>query len=124
MRAIDAAGPSGALHLQFQANFRYSRKDGRNIGHPNPPFSQEEFSMAETVKKTSSTKAPAKPRKAAARKGTAENGAPVNGVTEIKFSHEQVAQLAHRYWNERGRQDGHHLEDWYRAEHELRSRAS
>jgi hypothetical protein len=79
--------------------------------------------MAETIKKTSSTKAPAKPRKAAAKKESAGNGAPAHGVTEIKFSHDQVAQLAHRYWTERGRQDGHHLEDWYRAEHELRSRA-
>ncbi len=80
--------------------------------------------MAESVKKASSTKVAAKPRKTAAKKTAAGNGSPDNGVTEIKFSHEQVAQLAHRYWTERGRQDGHHLEDWYRAEHELRARAS
>jgi hypothetical protein len=86
--------------------------------------------MAETVKKASSTKAPAKPRKTAAKKTAAtENGAPgsANGasnVTEIKYSHDQVAQLAHKYWAERGRQHGHHLEDWLRAEHELRAKAS
>jgi hypothetical protein len=85
--------------------------------------------MAETIKKASSAKAPAKPRKTATKKtAAAANGAPANGVpghvTEIRYSHEQIAQLAHRYWNERGRQHGHHLEDWYRAEHELRARAS
>ena len=35
--------------------------------------------------------------------------------------HDQVAQLAHRFWNERGRAHGHHEEDWYRAEQALRS---
>ncbi|HEY1803609.1 MAG TPA: DUF2934 domain-containing protein [Terracidiphilus sp.] len=38
--------------------------------------------------------------------------------------HDQVAQLAHRFWNERGRAHGHHEEDWLRAEQELRHRAS
>jgi hypothetical protein len=80
--------------------------------------------MAETVKKASSAKAPAKPRKTAAKTIAAENGTATNGVTEIKYSHEQVAQLAHKYWAERGRQHGHHLEDWFRAEQELRARAS
>jgi Protein of unknown function (DUF2934) len=83
--------------------------------------------MAETVKKASAKpKAPAKPRKTASKK-TAENGASSNGtsnVTEIRYSHDQVAQLAHKYWADRGHRDGHHLEDWFRAEQELRSKAS
>jgi hypothetical protein len=80
--------------------------------------------MAEIVKKASSKpKAPAKPRKAAA--GTKSgNGAPKNNVTAIRFSHDQVALLAHRYFIERGHQHGHHLEGWFRAEQELRARAS
>jgi hypothetical protein len=79
--------------------------------------------MAEIVKKISSkAKAPAKPRKTAAKK-TAEISVP-NKVTPIRFSHDQVAQLAHRYWAERGHQHGHHLEDWFRAEQELRAKAS
>ncbi len=45
-------------------------------------------------------------------------------VTPISISHDQIAQLAHRYWAERGRQHGHHEEDWYRAERELLGRAS
>lgn len=87
--------------------------------------------MAETVKKKSTpakkatkngavkaAKTPAKPRKAAVKKESASN------VTEMPVSHDEIARLAHRYWNERGRQHGHHVEDWLRAEHELRQKAS
>jgi Protein of unknown function (DUF2934) len=89
--------------------------------------------MSETVKKASAKpKAPAKPRKtAASKKAAAENGthsASTNGapnnVTQMKLSHDQVAQLAHRYWAERGHKHGHHEEDWLRAEQELSSKAS
>ena len=87
--------------------------------------------MAETVKTTSTKpKAPAKPRKTAAGKNTGTNGAgpKTNGagpnVTQMGFSHDQVARLAHRFWAERGHQHGHHEEDWLRAEQELRARAS
>jgi len=76
---------------------------------------QKEIQMAEVVKKA---KAPAKPRKAAATK------APLTNLTEMPLSYDQVAQLAHRYWAERGQQHGHHVEDWFRAEQELRSKAS
>jgi hypothetical protein len=82
--------------------------------------------------KAKKTKAPAKPRKTAAKKTTAApvtdtaltNGAAHSNVTEMKPSHDQVAKLAHRYWAERGGQHGHHVEDWLRAEHELRGKAS
>jgi len=37
-------------------------------------------------------------------------------------SHEEIAQLAYRYWEARGRQDGSSDEDWLRAERELRVR--
>ena len=89
--------------------------------------------MAETVKKATSkpktatkAKTPAKSssKKTAAINGVSKtNGHPSN-VTEMKLSREQVAQLAHRYWIERGHQHGHHEEDWYRAEQELRGKAS
>ena len=83
--------------------------------------------MAESVKKTtkprakSKPKAPAKPPTSAA--ATNGSGAHSNGK-EMKLSHEQVAQLAHRFWAERGHKHGHHEEDWFRAEQELRHRAS
>ena len=39
-------------------------------------------------------------------------------------SHEEVARLAYSYWEERGRRHGSALEDWLRAENELRKRYS
>jgi len=34
-------------------------------------------------------------------------------------THDEIAQLARRYWTERGGQDGHAEQDWLRAEREL-----
>jgi hypothetical protein len=79
--------------------------------------------MAETVKKAATKpKAPAKSRKTAATKNGA-NGAPSN-VTEMPFSYDQVARLAHQLWIERGHQHGYDAEDWFRAEQMLRNKAS
>jgi len=76
--------------------------------------------MAKTVKKaTAASKATTEPRKVAAKK----KAAPANS-TPIPVSREQIAQLAHRFWAERGHQHGQHEEDWYRAERELRGMAS
>jgi hypothetical protein len=38
-------------------------------------------------------------------------------------SHDKIAALAYSYWEARGRQDGSHQEDWFRAERELRRHA-
>ena len=77
--------------------------------------------MTETVKKTAKPKTPAKPRKNAAKK---TNGA-VSNVTEMPgITYDKVAELAHKYWIERGLAHGHHEEDWFRAEQELRGKAS
>lgn len=65
--------------------------------------------MTEVVKKA---KAPAKPKKTATKK-----------AEEVKMrdpSHEQIAQLAQKFWAERGWQDGRAEQDWLRAERELR----
>ena len=82
--------------------------------------------MTEKVKKAESKskangkpKTPAKPRKKAAE----TNGNHTN-VTEFRIPHDQVAMLAHQFWAERGHQHGHHEDDWYRAEQELRGKAS
>ena len=76
--------------------------------------------MAKSVKKPSAApKAAAKPRKPAAKKSVVsakKNGHPL--------SHEKVALLAHRFFAERGHTHGHHEDDWFRAERELRARAS
>ena len=71
--------------------------------------------MAETVKKA---KAPAKPRKTAAKKTVAEE------VKAVTPSHHDIAQLAQKYWAERGWQDGYAEQDWLRAEQQLRGMAS
>jgi hypothetical protein len=80
--------------------------------------------MTDTTKKTTTRKktsasasAPtsiASKRKAVSKKGSA---AP-------SISHEEIAILAHRFWNERGRQHGHDAEDWLRAEQALLGKAS
>ena len=35
-------------------------------------------------------------------------------------THGEIAKRAHGYWEQRGRQHGSHIEDWVRAERELR----
>ena len=83
--------------------------------------------MTDAVKKTTKKaktattkeKAPAKPGK----KSAETNGSPSN-VTEIRVSHDQIAMLAHQYWSERGHQHGNDADDWFRAEQELRGKAS
>lgn len=99
--------------------------------------------MAETIKKA---KAPAKPRATAAKKAaaeTTEEGTPKTAAKSTKTAaksaskavpatnsdhrhvpHEEIAQLAHHYWTQRGHKHGHHEEDWLRAEHELRGKKS
>jgi hypothetical protein len=72
--------------------------------------------MTETVKKA---KAPAKPRKTAAKKETI-----AEVVKTTTPSREEIAELARKYWAERGWQDGYAEQDWLRAEQELRGMAS
>jgi hypothetical protein len=87
--------------------------------------------MTETVKKTTTRKpkaeTAAKPRKTAAKVNGKTNGK-LGNVTvmpsAVHPSHDQIAALAHRYWKERGYQHGHDAADWFRAEQELRAKAS
>jgi hypothetical protein len=72
----------------------------------------------QTAAKTAEVKATA-PKTNAARKNVTQMKAPL-----MRASHEEIAKLAHRYWLERGRQDGHDAEDWFRAERELLGKAS
>jgi hypothetical protein len=39
-------------------------------------------------------------------------------------SSDEIAIRAHQYWEERGRQHGHDVEDWLRAEQEIKQRRS
>jgi hypothetical protein len=85
--------------------------------------------MAEKTK--SATTAP-KPRKTAAKKKAADTPSNVTEITVTReqmtvkreISRDQIAELAHQLWNERGRQHGQDAEDWLRAEQLLRGKAS
>lgn len=91
--------------------------------------------MAKSTKSSDGTPKPAaKPRKTTARKTAyiLQMESPKPSAESTKFdlqaakpvSHQQVAELAHRFWDERGRVHGHDAEDWYRAEDSLRGKAS
>jgi len=78
--------------------------------------------MTETTKKTTTRKktsaSASAPKSIAPKKNS-------NKVQEIRsVTREEIAALAHRLWNERGRQHGHDAEDWLRAEQTLRGKAS
>jgi Protein of unknown function (DUF2934) len=88
-------------------------------------FNQGDSKMAEIAKKA---KAPAKPKvageakaptKTKAAKAKAETAMDAGQVKAITPSHHEIAQLAERYWAERGWQDGYAEQDWLRAEQEL-----
>jgi hypothetical protein len=54
-------------------------------------------------------------------KATAENAGDEVRPSETKRapSHEEISSLAHRFFEQRGRQHGSHTQDWFRAEQEL-----
>jgi hypothetical protein len=84
--------------------------------------------MTETVKKATTRKpktetTAAKPVKAPA-KPAAKAKAKTSNLTVMGPSQEQIAALAHKYWAERGYQHGLDADDWFRAEQELRGKAS
>ena len=60
---------------------------------------------------------------AATLEATAASVRPQLSKQEVTISHEQIAELAHKYWAERGYSDGGHEQDWLRAERELRDMA-
>jgi len=81
--------------------------------------------MPETITETVK-KAPAKPRAAAgATKKTAPKKKTVaEQVAATTPTHQEIAQLARRYWAERGWHEGQAEQDWLRAERELMKMAS
>ncbi|HTB96543.1 MAG TPA: DUF2934 domain-containing protein [Terracidiphilus sp.] len=83
--------------------------------------------MEEKIKKTRTPKKPtATQSEATAPKATKTVKAATqkSNLTEMKPSPQQIAELAHRLWAERGYQHGHDAEDWIRAEQMLRGKAS
>jgi Protein of unknown function (DUF2934) len=80
--------------------------------------------MAEV--KVKKAKAPAKPKATAAaiKAPTVKKQTVAEKVTATTPTHAEIALLALQYWAERGRQHGHHEQDWLRAERELMQMAS
>jgi Protein of unknown function (DUF2934) len=101
--------------LGAEEGFAYPKVDAPYVGGES---SEGDSGMAETVKKA---KAPAKPRTTSAK---AKAKAAVEEVRAVTPSHEEIAQLAQKFWAERGWQDGYAEQDWLRAEQELIGRAS
>ena len=83
------------------------------------------------TKKTAAKKSPAKKaaepvataKKAAAKKAVAAKSTATKKPVAAKRdpSYQQIAELAHLYWLERGGHHGSDKEDWVRAERELRT---
>jgi hypothetical protein len=80
--------------------------------------------MAETPKKAKAPSTSRAAKKTTAPKKTATAELITMPTPAPAPTHEQIAELARRYWAERGHVDGHHEEDWFRAEQELRAKAS
>lgn len=77
-----------------------------------------------TAEKNATTKTAAKaPAKSAAAKAPAKTASKkAAGSQNNAPSHQEIAQLAHQYWVERGRAHGGHDADWHRAEATLRQK--
>ncbi|MFZ0304474.1 MAG: DUF2934 domain-containing protein [Terracidiphilus sp.] len=92
--------------------------------------------MTEIVKKSTTrkpkTETPAVKAVKAPAKTNGKTDVKINGktsgkpsnLTVMQPSREQIAALAHRLWAERGYQHGRDADDWFRAEQELRGKAS
>ena len=76
--------------------------------------------MAESIRKSRAVKSKTNDE-ADAKLGKAP--APQN-TGSARPTHEQIAELARKYWAQRGYAEGNHEEDWFRAEKELRVKAS
>jgi hypothetical protein len=53
---------------------------------------------------------------------TTQTTAAAEGNTLSELDRDEIERLAYSYWVARGQQHGSHIEDWFRAEQELRVR--
>jgi hypothetical protein len=76
-------------------------------------------------RKTAGKKAGTGETKAKVARASAARGSSAKAATTVSSNvkqwptHEEIASLAHRYYEERGWKHGFHEQDWYRAEREL-----
>ena len=73
--------------------------------------------MTQTARKSASTarraSVPARKRKAAAAASGADD---TSAAAEAPTREDRVRELAYSYYEQRGRRDGHDVDDWLRAE--------
>ena len=84
-----------------------------------------------TTTRAKTTKSPAQTEKATtAGKTVAVETTRQSAVADVsrkqtpQITFEQVAQRAYLLWHARGYQHGHHLEDWLKAEQELKAQSN
>lgn len=53
---------------------------------------------------------------------TSSGGGSSRSNADGGVQHDRIAQRAYELWEQRGRQNGHEMEDWLRAERELKNR--
>lgn len=77
-----------------------------------------------TLAKKSATKSADAPKPAAKKAATKATSAEVESVSKLPGkkkppTHDEIALLAHSYWQQRGGHHGSQADDWFRAEQEL-----
>jgi hypothetical protein len=92
---------------------------------PKPAASVTETAAAETVK-TARAKKPSPTKSSAAKKSSASPKHHHSAATpkpappaKVEYTNEDIARLAHSFWEKRNFAHGYATEDWLRAEAEL-----
>jgi Protein of unknown function (DUF2934) len=101
---------------------RVKKTAARKTAAKAPAKRSEKAAAAKKVEGMSA--APKAKKTVAAAKPTATAKKKAAPVAKPAVTREAIAMLAHRYWTERGGSHGYHEEDWFRAEQELRGKAS
>jgi len=100
---------------------KHSTKKTLPVDAPKSEAAEQETVITPAAGKSSGTKAPRRPKVAAAAAGTTSVNPPGMGP-EIEISHDEVALQAYYYWQERGCEGDRSEEDWHRAAQEIRRR--
>jgi hypothetical protein len=111
---------------------KFSSSTILELGHVRGRLSNQEIIMSTTEKKPKKVakktaggeeKTPAAPAvkaKSTPKSGSAKSSnEAASSKSRREPSHEAVSSLAHRFFEQRGRQHGSHEQDWFRAEQEL-----
>lgn len=76
---------------------------------------------AKTSASVQKTTKPIAKKTATSKASPGKDSAPQTPASRPQATHHDIAQLAHKYYTERGHSHGQHVDDWLRAEQELNS---